>query len=169
MSCTNNGKVETEYLGDLPIDSLESNPDYFLTERVITDPATGSQVHSITRTPTAKILPTANMDNIFTLEPNNNKLSIPENEVRAVRVVNEGSSNTMYYADSKHSAQMLAVGKLGTQILVQRCGVINIPNGHEYVVGMTYYTGNNGEPTTSSASNQPLFIPVSSTKLLIVM
>jgi hypothetical protein len=53
---------------------------------------------------------------------------------------------------------------------VQNTGFVNIPEGHQYIVDATYYLGENGEPTTDSTiTGQKLFIPVSNTKLAIIM
>ena len=165
MNCNKN--VDVQYIGDLQIDTLESLPDYILTERDVLDPATGNTIRSIVRTPSAKLFPNANTDNIFNLEANNEGIEIPENQVRAVRVVSEAGANKMYYGDTSHPASMIAVGKAvdGT-ILCQCSGVINIVNGHSYIIGQQYYLGANGEPTTTSNSYK-LFIPVSNTKLVI--
>lgn len=165
MNC-NNSPIKTQYLGELPIDMLESLPDYILAERVVEDPATGNDVHSIVRVPAAKLFPTVTMDNVFALEPNNTAIVIPENQVRAVRIVNESSVDTMQYADTTHAPMMLAIGKVADMVLCQNTGVVNIPEGHDFVVGAQYYVSENGEPTTT-VSDYKLFIPVSSTKLLV--
>lgn len=164
-----NKPIKTQYIRDLPIDNLDSLPDYILSERDVLDEATGTTIGSIVRVPSAKLFPTASLDNIFALEKNNTALTVPENQVRACYVANETSSIVMKYADATHPAMFLALGEQAGMMLCQNCGVVNIPNGHAYVIGATYYTGANGEPTTDSASGQKLFIPVSSTKLLVKM
>lgn len=166
MSC--NKQIRTEYLGDVPIDTLESLPDYFLAERIIEDPATGNSLHSLVRVPAAKILPNANTDNLFSLVANNTAIVIPKNQVRGVRIVQEVSTNKMYFADNTHAPMMLALGVQADMIICQSTGVINLPNGHSYNIGVQYYQGANGEPTTT-VGNHKLFTPVSSTKLLINM
>lgn len=166
MSC--NEKVEVQDLGEIAIDNLESVPDYFITERDITDQS-GNTVRTITRTPGAKVLPNGNLDNVFTLEANNAAIVVPEKQVRGVRVQNNGSANAMYFADKAHKPMMLAIGTYAHMILCQNCGVINMLNGHNYIVGAQYYQGDNGEPTTDNASGAKLFIPVSEYKLMINM
>ena len=162
--------VEIQDIADVPIDNIESVPDYFITERDITDPSTGNIVRSFTRTPGAKILPNGTLDNIVAFEANNTGLTVPNNQVRGVRVVNSGSANIIQYADTTHKPVMLAIGKTaGDLVLCQNCGFINIPNGHSYNVGQQYYQGASGEPTTSTASGFKLFIPVSSTRLAVNM
>ena len=160
--------IKTAYLGEVPVDTLESLPEYFLAERDVED-ADGNVIRSIVRVPTAKIFPTVNMDNVFALEPNNTAITIPDNQVRAVRVVNEVSSVVMDYADATHPATMLAIGKTADMVLCMCSGVVNIPNGHDYIIDQTYYTGENGEPVTDSTSGQKLFTPVSATKLAILL
>ena len=53
---------------------------------------------------------------------------------------------------------------------VQNCGFVNIPEGHNYIIGVQYYLGENGEPVTdSTVTGQELFILVSRTKLAVNM
>lgn len=161
--------AEVQYIGDLPMDTLESLPEFFLAERDVTDEATGNIIRSITRIPTAKLFPTVTMDNVFALEANNEAIVIPENQVRACFVQNQSSVNVMHFADADHYAMFLAVGKTADVVLCQCSGVVNLPMGHEYIIGLQYYVGDNGEPTTSNDSGRKLFIPVSNTKLVINM
>lgn len=162
------GKPVTQYIGDLPIDNLDSIADFFLAERDVEDPQTGTVVRSFVRVPGAKLFPNANMDNIIALEPNNVALEVPEKQVRAVYVANEANSLIMKYADATHPATMLALGMLADMMLVQNAGFVNIPAGHSYIVGVQYYAGEDGEPVTdASITGQKLFIPVSATKLAI--
>lgn len=165
MKCDKN--VEVQYLGELPIDTLEAIPDFILAERDIEDGATGNIVRSITRVPGAKLFPNTNMDNVFALEPNNEAIEVPENQVRACFVQNQGVVNMMQYADSTHPAVFLAVGEIADMVLCQCSGVVNLPMGHNYIIGMQYYVGANGEPTTDPTSGQKLFVPVSNTKLVV--
>lgn len=160
-------KPEVQYVGDLPIDNLESVADYFLAERDILDQATGNTVRSFVRVPGNKLFPTANMDNVAALVPNSDRIVIPEDQVRAVYIANDMSMPVMYYAENADHATMLAVGNMADMVLVQSTGFINIPNGHKYIVGVEYYAGKDGEPVTDSASGLHLFTPVSSTKLLV--
>ena len=85
------------------------------------------------------------------------------------RVYNGVSSVQVQYADLEGEAQFLMIGTLAGMVLIQNCGVINIPAGHDYVIGQQYYTGADGEPVADSASGQKLFIPISKTQLAINM
>ena len=180
MSCTEckkatcpgncHGKPVTQYVGDLPIDNLESIVDYIIGERDIYDEQNGNTVRSFVRIPGAKVYPNGSMDNIIALEPNNTAINIPANQVRAVYVANESNSHIMRYAGATHAAVMLAVGKMADLVLVQNCGFVNLPNTHNYIVGVQYYLGNNGEPVTDSTiTGQKLFIPVSAYRLAVNM
>ena len=164
MECKN--PTEVQYIGDIPVDTLEELPEYILAERDVVDQTTGNVVRSIVRVPTGKIFPQANMDNIVALAPNNTAITIPENQVRAIFIANEGSAYVMNYADTTHAPIALAVGKVNDLVLTQNTGVINIPEGHQLIVGQQYYVGANGEPTTTE-SDYKLFIPISATKLAI--
>ncbi len=166
MNCNKN--VEVQDISDVPIDNLESTPDFFITERDVVDQATGNVIRSFTRTPGKKILPNGTLDNVVAFEANNVAITVPKNQVRAVYVENGVSTYIMRYADNTHAPVMLAIGETaGNLILCQNCGFVNIPEGHSYSVGVQYYVGANGEPVTSSASGKKLFIPVSSTRLAV--
>lgn len=165
MSC-NNKSVETQDIKDLPIDTLESIPEFFLTERDIIDPKTGDTIRSITRTPGGKVLPNGNLDNIIAIEANN-EIDVPEGQVRACRVVQEGSVNKVLFADGTHPAQFFALGTQAGLLLIQNSGFINIPKTHRYIIGADYWLGDNGEPTTDKSSGCHLFVPISNTKLAV--
>lgn len=168
MDC--NKPVTTLPLRELPIDTLESLPDYILSERDIQDVETGNTLATITRTPAAKLFPNGNYDNVTTLEPNNDSLTIPEKQVRAGYVSNSGNVISVRYAGPSHAAMFLMVGKLADLLLVQSTGFVNIIEGHNYIPGVQYYLGDNGEPVTDSTiTGQKLFIPLSDTKLMINM
>ena len=163
-----NRPLEALHISQYPIDSLESLPDYFLTERDIVDEATGNRRYALTRTPAMKLFPQGNMDNVTALEPNNSAITIPENQVRAGYIRNEGNMVSMQYATSARAAQFLMIGTLSDMVLIQNTGFVNIPEGHEYIVGAQYYNDGNGVPTTDdSLTGQKLFVPLSSTKLAI--
>ena len=159
--------LEALHISQYPIDTLDSMVDYFLTERDVVDEATGNTKYSLTRTPSAKIFPQGNMDNVIALEPNNNALTVPENQVRAGYIQNTGNMAVMQYANNSHTPMFLMLGKVSDMMLVQNSGFVNIPKGHPYIIGAQYYVSANGAPTTDSASGKKLFIPVSTTKLAV--
>ena len=134
------------------------------------DKESGNVLRTPVRVPSAKLFPTGNMDNVTALETNNNALSVPEGQVRAGYIANEPGANIMKYADATHKAMFLMLGKHteGTMAVIST-GFVNILEGHQYIVGVDYWVGENGEPTTSPDSGQKLFIPVSNTKLMITM
>lgn len=165
MNC--NQSVETQDISQVPVDNLISLPDYFIAERDVLEESTGNVKRSFVRVPTGKVFPHANTDNIFGVEINNTAIEIPENQVRGVYVRNNGSSYVLEYADADHEPVMLAIGKANDQIMMcQNCGVVNIPDGHNYIVGQQYYVGDDGEPVTE-AGDYKLFVPISNTQLAI--
>ena len=167
MSCNN--KVETVNIGDVAIDSLASLPDYILGERDITDESTGVIKRTPVRIPSATLFPNVNNDNVIGLAMNNTALVVPENQVRAGYIANEPGANVMRYAESGHPAMFLMLGLHADNIMrVQNTGFVNIPEGHQYIVGSQYYLGSDGEPVTdSSITGQKLFIPLSATVLAV--
>lgn len=159
--------VKTQYLGEVPIDALDSLPEFLLGERDIEDPVSGDIKRTLSRIPSGRLFPNANMDNIIGIDANNVAIVVPENQVRAVYIKNEGSVHTMQYADEAHRATMLALGEMANVMLVQNAGFVNIPAGHDYIVGAEYWAGDNGEPVTNKAVGTHLFTPISRTKLAV--
>lgn len=169
-NCGCHGKPATQYIGELPIDNLESIADYFIAERDVEDPNTGNVIRSLVRIAGSKLFPNSNMDNVAALETNNLSIEVPKGQVRGVYIANEVNTHVMRYADASHPAVMLALGPWTDLMLVQNSGFVNMTEPHEYVVGATYYLGENGVPTTdASITGQKLFVPVSSTKLAIAL
>lgn len=168
-NCQNS--VKTVNIGDVAIDSLASLPDYFLAERDVEDLSTGNVVRTPVRVPSAKIFPNASQDNVIGLEVNNLSVKVPANQVRAGYISNEPGASVMKYADATHAPVFLMLGLHTDNIMrVQNCGFVNIPEGHSYIIGATYFLGENGEPVTdASITGKKLFIPVSSTKLAVIL
>ena len=170
MDC-NKPKVKTVNIADVAIDNLATLPDFFLAERDVEDAATGNITRTPVRVRSSDIFPNANNDNVIALAINNEAITVPENQVRAGFVKNDIGANTMQYAGTSNAAVFLMLGKHADNLMrVQNTGFVNIPEGHQYIVGAVYYLGENGEPTTdASTTGQKLFIPVSNTKLAIIM
>lgn len=168
-NCQNS--VKTVNIGDVAIDTLESMVDYFLAERDVEDLSTGNVVRTPVRVPSAKIFPNASQDNVIGLEVNNLSVKVPANQVRAGYISNEPGASVMKYADATHAPVFLMLGLHTDNIMrVQNCGFVNIPEGHSYIIGATYFLGENGEPVTdASITGKKLFIPVSSTKLAVIL
>lgn len=161
-----NKPIEVVYAGDVSVDSLDSLPDYIWAEREVLNEQTGKTKLAPVRVPATKLFGGGNMDNVTTIEPNNT-IEVPDNQVLAARIVNNGSYNTVELTSATNTPDFLIVGELGEQLLIQNTGFVYIPNGHQYIVGQTYYSGANGVPTTSTASGHKLFKPISTTKLAI--
>ena len=169
MDC--NRPVKTINIADVAIDNFATLPDYFLAERDIMDESTGNTVRTPVRVPSGKIFPNVNNDNVIGIEINNSAITVPKNQVRAGYVANEPGANIVRYADANHPAVFLMLGEYMDNVMrIQNTGFVNIPEGHQYIVGSTYYAGTNGEPVTdASITGQKLFIPISNTKLAIIM
>lgn len=169
MDC--NRPVKTINIADVAIDNFATLPNFLLGERDIMDESTGNTVRTPVRVPSGKIFPNANNDNVIGIEINNSAITVPENQVRAGYVANEPGANIVRYADASHPAVFLMLGEYMDNVMrIQNTGFVNIPEGHQYIVGATYYAGTNGEPVTdASITGQKLFIPISNTKLAIIM
>lgn len=169
MSCNNEVKVKN--IGEIAIDNLATLPDYILAERDVEDASTGNMVRTPVRVPSSKLFPNVSQDNVIGLEINNTALVVPEKQVRAGYISDQPGALIMEYADASHPAVFIMLGKYNDNIMrVQNTGFINIPEGHEYIINTIYYVGENGEPTTDeSITGQKLFIPVSNTKLAVVL
>ena len=169
MACNKceNKKLETQYIGDVPIDALADLPEYLLAERDVEDELSGDTVRSLVRIPTKRIVPNGNTDNIFAVVANNDDLTLEEGQVKAVSIALVGSTYSVVPADDEHPTMFIMVGRQGNTILAQDCGVINILCGHDYIPLAQYYRGEDGEPVTDSASGEKLFYPISKTQLRI--
>lgn len=169
MSCGKCGTSmpETQYLGDVQIDTLSDLPENLLAERVTEDELSGDTVHTLVRIPTKRIVPNGNLDNIFAVVANNDELAVPKGQVKAVAVANLGSSYSVVEASDEHPTMFIMIGRDGSNVLAQNSGVINILCGHDYILLAQYYRGEDGMPTTDSTSGEKLFIPISKTQLLV--
>lgn len=167
MDC--NKPIKTEYIADVPIDTLANLPDYILAERDVEDPTTGNIARTLVRVPAQKLFPQGNYANIAAIQTNNTAITVPDNEVRAGYVANEGSANVVKYADADHKPMFLMLGFSTDLLLVQNTGIVNILEGHDYIIGAQYYASadGTGEPVTDATSGQKLFIPISRTQLTI--
>lgn len=167
MDC--NRPVKTEYIANVPIDNLATLPDFILAERDVEDVTTGNIARTFVRVPAEKLFPNGNYANVAAIQANNTSITVPDNEVRAGYVANEGAANVVKYADSTHNPVFLMLGFSTDLLLVQSTGIVNILEGHPYIVGAQYYAAadGSGEPVTDSTSGQKLFIPISQTQLAI--
>lgn len=161
--------IEVQELVELPIDNLQSLPDYFLVERAVLDESTGKVKHTLVRLPANRILPNGNNANLFTLDGNNPSLNIQEGQPLPAYVQNSGARNIVYPADSAHPAQFFVVGTYGDLLLCQASGVILELGGTEYIVGATYYLASQAGQVTTDATQtgQKLFTVVSPTQLIV--
>lgn len=162
-----NKPLQTTYIGDVPVDNLDSVPDYMLAERDVIDPNTNQTVRTMVRVPGEKLFGGGTLDNVTTIEPNA-EIEVSEGQPIPAYVSNEGSYNIVRVADENHAPLFFVIGKLGTLLLIQNTGFIFYPNGHKYIIGQQYYLNTeDGTPTTNDASGVKLFVPISTTKLAI--
>ena len=172
MSCgCENNKVKTVKIADVAVDTLNSLPDYILAERDVLDESTGETKRTLVREPADKLFPNANNDNVTGEAINNLAITVPAGQVRAGYIKNEVGMNTMQYAGKGHPAVFLMLGLHTDGVMrIQNSGFVVIPEKHSYIVDAQYYLGENGEPVTdASITGQKLFIPISNTKLAIIM
>lgn len=168
MTCDCNKKTKTEYIGNVPVDNLDPLRDAILAERDVVDQNTGETLITMVRVPAQKLFGQGTLDNVTTIEPNN-AIEVPENQVLAGRVQNNGNYNVVELTTATSQPDFIIIGKLADQLLIQSTGFIYLPNEHQYVVGAQYYSGENGLPTTDDTSGHKLFKPISSTKLVITL
>lgn len=172
MTCDCNDKkpYTIEHVLDTDIDDLATVPDFFLAVRTIEDATTGVTKATPVRVPGTKVIPTGSLQNVIALTTNNPELSVPENQVRAGYIDTQPGGNIMRLADANHPAQFLMIKEYTNgKMLVQTTGFLTIPAGHQYIVGTTYYLGENGEPTTdSTVTGQKLFRPLDDYTLSVI-
>lgn len=163
MNCDNCNKPYTvEHILDTDIDDLATIPDYFIGVRTIENPSTGVVIATPVRVPGARVMPTGNLANVIAITTNNATLEIPDNQVRGGYIDIQPGGNIVRLADSTHPAMFLMVGNYtDTKMLIQTTGFLNIPAGHNYIVGTQYYLDEVGSPTTdSTTTGQKLFMPM---------
>lgn len=161
--CSCNKKPYTvEHILDVDIDELGTPVDYFIGVRTVEDPSTGAVVASPVRVPGEKVLPTGSMQNVVALDTNNAALEVPTGQVLGGYYDVQPGGNVMRLAGNGHQAQFLMVANYtGQRMLVQTTGFLDIKAGHQYVVGLQYYLGADGQPVTdSSVTGQKLFVPL---------
>lgn len=160
--------LATTYIGAIPVDTLDSTPDYVLTERDVEDPNTGKIIRSMTRTPGAKLFGGGSFDGQTVIEPNN-EIEVQESQPLGARIVNNGNYNTVELSDIGQPVDFLIIRKMGTMLVIQASGFVYYPEGHQFIVGQDYWLSDSGLPTTDPTSGVKLFKPISSTKLVITL
>lgn len=147
---------------DLPVDTFESAPDYFMTIRTKQDKH-GAVKYQAMLTPGTSVVPMQNMANIRPLLTNNPSLTVEAGQVLPAYVENNGTTNVIHAADETHPAQFLVLSVTDNGMaMCQNCGWVEMPVGHKYIIGSNYYrAANEGEVTTDpSQTGQYLFTPV---------
>lgn len=170
--CNCNQKPYTvESIHNVDIDDLATIPDYFIGVREIADSQTGSSIMTPVRIPGERVMPTGNLANVTALTTNNDSLKIPEGQVLAGYYEAQPGGNVMRLADDSHKAQFIMISNYTNgKMLVQTTGFLHIPKGHQYIVGQTYWLGENGQPITDKAvTGQRLFVPLDEYTLNINM
>ena len=164
-SCNNlYGCMEAEAIdiSQVPVDEIESAPDYFMTIRTKEDKSDGSIVYQTMLTPGASVLPSQNMANVQLLPTNNPALKVEPGQVLPAYVENNSTQTVIMAADENHPAQFLVLEVLDNGMAkCQNCGWVRMPVGHRYNIGADYYRSNKeGEVTTDpSQTGQFLFSP----------
>lgn len=158
----------TTYIGEVPV-YAETLPDYFLGVQNIEDPKTGDTIRNFVQVPGERVIPNGSLANVDVLDTNNTELEVPKGQVRAGYVAVDNSANEMHYSDATHKPKFLMLGDYAGQMMIQCSGIVNIPEGHQYIIGQDYWDSadGTGEPTTNNASGRYLFTPISQTKLAI--
>lgn len=147
---------------NLPVDTFESAPDYFMTIRTKQDKY-GTVKYQAMLTPGAAVVPMQNMANIRLLPTNNAALTVEPGQVLPAYVENNGTTNVIHAADENHPAQFLVLNVTDNGMaMCQNCGWVEMPVGHKYIIGSNYYRATKeGEVTTDpDQTGQYLFTPV---------
>lgn len=167
MSC--NKQIGVADVSMLPIDNLESLPDYLLCIReILPKDEAGSVEYVFTRIPAERLFPSAANANLFTLDTNNPSLTVEEAQPLPAYVSNEGNQLVVMPANKNHKAQFVVIAVEDGVALCQANGVFNTLGGNRYNSGSTYYLASEGGVTTDpSQTGQKLFTCLGKTKLLI--
>ena len=130
----------------------------FVTEQ---DKQCGQYMPFAYKLPTSFLSPASGTrSNMTTLDGNGATIVVPDRQVRAGFVYNN-TPNDIRLADTDDGTKpmFLIIGQNTSDtskydVVVD--GIYTFPNGHEYVVGYTYYLGLLGQPTTED-TGIPLF------------
>lgn len=163
--CTN---IEVEQVHNLPIDRFGRIPDYFLTVHTEIDQTDGTVKECLMTTPGAAIFPDGNLAHVYPFETNNSSLSVEPGQVVPAYIENTGVMNTIHAADATHPAQFLITNIEGGRAYCQALSWVRIPEGHKYLIGMSYYRATEeGQVTTDpEQTGQYLFTPMDRYTLL---
>lgn len=148
---------------DIPTWSEELLPSsaellMFVTEQ---DKQCGRFMPFIYKLPTSFLSPASGTrSNMTTLNGNGATIIVPDKQVRAGFVYNN-TPNDIRLADTDDGTKpmFLIIGQNtsdSSKYDVVVDGIYSFPNGHEYVIGYTYYLGLLGQPTTEDTGT-PLF------------
>lgn len=148
-----------EHILDTDIDDLATIPDFFVGVRTVEDPSSGAVIATPVRVPGARVMPTGNLANVTAIAVNGDAPVIPESQVRGGYIDVQPGGNVVRLADASHPAMFMMVKNYTNgKMLIQTTGFLNIPTGHQYIVGEQYYLGEFGEPTTDNTiTDQKLF------------
>lgn len=161
QNCNNKPYTITS-INDVDIDDLATIPDYFFGMRSIFNEETGNTILTPVRIPGARVMPYGNLANVVAMDTNNPALTVPEGQVRAGYIDVQPGGNIMRLSDTTHRAMFLMIGNYANgKMLIQTTGFLNIPAGHQYIVGTQYYADEDGAPTTdNTVTGQKLFMPL---------
>lgn len=158
---------------DIPVWGEDTLPQsaqllMFITEK---DMECGSYMPFIYKLPAGFLAPASGgKSNMTTINGNGSSIVVPDGQLRAGYVYNN-TPNDIRLADSEDNlpAQFLIIGKNTsdpTKYDIVVDGIYTFLNGHEYVVGYTYYLGLLGQPTTED-TGQPLFYVLDRNKIRV--
>ena len=158
MTQCNNKPYTIMHAGEIEVDMLESLPDFFFAVRTLTDTSTDSTIYTPSLVPGEKLFPNGANANTTAITTNNDSLVIPEDQVRAGYVDVRPGGNVVRLTDSNNAPMFVLVKNYTNgKVLIQTTGFLQIPAGHQYIVGETYYDDGEGLPTTDSATGRKLF------------
>lgn len=158
-------EIGIQDVSEIEVDLTPNMPDFLFGINTVLNEQTGNVMSQPVRVPGNKVIPRSVGE--FPLETNNDTLTVPDLQVVACYILNTGRQNQIVQATAAHAPIFLVSSIDGAVAKCQNTGVLNMPGGHDYTIGMQYYFSD-GEISTNS-SNQPLFVPISEYQLLINM
>lgn len=162
---TNCREIGIQDVSEIEVDLTPNMPDFLFGINTVLNEATGNVMSKPVRVPGNKVIPRAVGE--FPLETNNDDLSVPDQQVIACYILNTGRQNQIVPATNTHEAIFLVSEIDGAVAKCQNTGVLNMPAGHDYNIGMQYYF-TDGQISTQPGG-QKLFVPISEYQLLINM
>ena len=163
-----NVHTQTKSCDDYPIKSLDANDvpvwgdsvlpsnGYLWMTSVQRDSRCGDEIPYLYQLPISSLTPGSTIQgNTYKANGNGATIAVPEQQVKAGYTYNNAPNDIRFaenHEDEFVRAQYIILSQAENGAYnIQGSGFYTFPGGHKYIIGYTYYLGENGDPTTDSS------------------